>query len=117
MAGRRTRCYNILVISHAYNRGYGTGYAIPHHGVYIIRYHLMTYVSHLKPEGLTSSPLRGLTHDSTWLANHEPSSGLTFMVYAVWACGVILLWSGVVSCEPSRMAILNVGYHSGVPVI
>ena len=42
----------------------------------------MTYVSHLKPEGLTSSPLRGLTHDSTWLANREPSSGLTLMVYA-----------------------------------
>ena len=61
-------CYNILVISHAYNRGYGTGYAITLYGIYIIRYHLMTYVSHLKPEGLTSSPLRGLTHDSTWLA-------------------------------------------------
>ena len=71
-----TCCYNILVISHAYNRGYGTGYAIPRLGIYIIRYHLMTYVSHLKPEGLTSSPLRGLTHDSTWLANREPSSGL-----------------------------------------
>ena len=69
-------CYNILVISHAYNRGYGTGYAITLYGIYIIRYHLMTYVSHLKPEGLTSSPLRGLTHDSTWLANREPSSGL-----------------------------------------
>ena len=25
---------------YAYNRAYGTGYAIPHHGVYIIRYHL-----------------------------------------------------------------------------
>ena len=61
-------CYNILVVSHAYNRGYGTGYAITLYGIYIIRYHLMTYVSHLKPKGLTSSPLRGLTHDSTWLA-------------------------------------------------
>ena len=47
-----------------------------------------SYVSHLKSEGLTSSPLRGLTHvgrtqyDPTWLANREPSSGLTVMAYA-----------------------------------
>ena len=29
-------CYNILVISHAYNRGYGTGYAITLYGIHII---------------------------------------------------------------------------------